>query len=409
MGRPDDLIRGIGTRKSQNTSPTDTMSQAQTQTSADIHWRAWAKRESAMANAAFSLAWETIKARPELLVWRVLGVGVGSFVSTVASALVIVGFLLPLSLAPPDTAAWLGLSASLLTNPTFILAAAGVFAIASAITWLSDAFTQGYIWSAARGQLADEPARGSWEEAAGFTPTALLWSAITKLVRWAGALLGLGVYVSILLLNVELGQSYWPALIVALAYAGGLVFAALINMALEWAPAMIVTRSVGVGEALLHGAHAALEDFLITYRLAVRCLGVLVPAMALYSVTIVFAISVAQDPGLSALGSIARLIGELGLVIGLSVAGVLWRVSTIFVGAARQELIDELDTVLTRTQNQRAQTATWITRFGTHHDDGTTTVTPRDLIPNETPNILDIDEVLPRRARLISEELPEEE
>lgn len=380
------------------------MSQADTQTGTDPSWRSWIKGESERANAAFALAWETLKVRPELLVWRVLGVGVGSFIATIASALVLVSFLLPLSLAPPDAAEWFGLSASLMQNPTFVLAAAGVFAVSSAITWLSDAFTQGYVWSAARGQLEAEPTRGSWEEAARFTPTALLWSALAKLVRWAGVLLGVGVYVSILLLNVELGGSYWPALVVALAYAGGIIFAALINMALELAPAAIVTRGVGVGEALLQGAHAALDDFLVTYRLAVRCLGVLIPAMVLYSVTLGFAVSVAQNPQLSALGSFARLLGELGLVLGVSAAGLLWRVSTIFLDAARQGVIDDLELMLTRTKNKRSRSATWLTRFGTHHPDGTTTVTPRDLAPSETPNILDISVVLPGRTAHISEE-----
>lgn len=360
--------------------------------------RSWLRAQAARGKAAHALAWQLARRHPQVVLWRVLGLGAGSLLSTMALVAILLAVFAQLRVLEPALGVWAAALVELARQPGFTVSAWGMFAAVTAMTWLADAYTEGLIWASWERDQGVEAAEDGWQRAAHHAPTALAWVALRKLSRLAMALMGAMVYVSLLRVTMR-GGVWTPALTLGLVYALGILYVALLNVALEWMPAERVTGAPNLGEAALGAARAAIEELVSSYRLLIHALGLAVVPLLVYMASVTLEVWALTRPELAAAAGLVRVLSELFLFIALTMVGLLFRAGTLFLAADRRgDLGEDLEILAERARAEKTRRTTQqpspLAQFGQPRDGAPAQVAIEDLIPDELPNLIDARELL---------------
>lgn len=378
----------------------------------------WMRVQNDRGKAAYRLGLSFLQENASVVFFRILAVGISGFLGTVAMSTLAVTFLLTVTGEPLDEMIWLWRLVRLLREPAFMLGAAGVLASAAAASLLLDAYSEGLIWTAYRRARHGERARvfeqASHIEAARWTPSVMGWIAIRWLVRVACVLVGAGVYVGIVMLNLRWGGDTQAALalVSSLLYAAGLLYMILLNVTLEWVPACMIGGSGeprGLGEALLEAAKRSIEELLSTYRLIVQSFGWALPALALTGLVFAGQVWFIESEETSQLLSMSRILADMLVTVSFAGVGVLVRVGLFELEADREVRSRGDGAHAKRSIQARAERAKELrgqredesiyAHLGAKDEDGITRVDIHNFLPDESasdaPGPLSVREVMP--------------
>jgi hypothetical protein len=249
------------------------------------------------ASDYFKLAWAMIRRDPWLVGWRLL--------ADIVSAA-----------ARPATLLWLALitggwtaqrisagesefqaARALLeraTQPSFILAAAGLLLVATLVGFFTDALVSGGIWSTLAKLTRDDDVQPLSTFFGGLSdafPRAAGLRLVAMLGEWIVVLLGGVVTVSLLKLyalpaGLAEASALVQAMIVSVPVFVFFVFAALVRFAFMTAAAPLFVDDVTVGEAVARGARFVIDHLSGVYRLFVFAAGLfLIPLIGLWAIS----------------------------------------------------------------------------------------------------------------------------
>lgn len=380
-------------------------------------WRSRVRHDATQGRASAQLGWKFVRARPALLLWRVLGVGVGEVLSTLLW-LMVLGVLL-VQIGVPGKIPHLGGAISdlarLMTSPRFLIGVVGAAASITALTWFADALTQAGVWEACAEEV--DASRKSapeslWRRAIARLPHVLAWQVSKRIMAIAGAILFIGVYVGLVKVQMLDVHLLIKASIIALLYSAGIIYAGLWLGVMSFYPAVAIVREeMHVGERLWDAARHALTQPVALYRLFLHVIAPVIPVVCLSALLMLAQGLTINVPELNSLINGLRLLVDL---IGFAVvvaAGMAWHGGSTALKASWEGQMEAPSTIIARQQALqtigKGSSRSTFAHLGSPHAEqpGILDVQLDHLRPTHTPNILPLSTLLDAKTPATSEEV----
>ncbi len=312
-----------------------------------------------------------------------------------------------------------------LARPTFVIGAAGLMMC----TWLTaiciDAFVSSGIWGTFAQATRGEPTRRwrtFWSHAPRHFAPVLSLRVTSVACEIIVALLGAMVVLGALFLTTGGGPlAHASVFSRALAWAAPLsvlaAFAALVRMTTTLAAAPLLLEARGLGESILQAATLVTRRFIPLYRLMVLAAGLMLVPLFFYWGVLTFQDLTLDVAGIAPLTFMLRMFAEVVLFVATGVVTVLLYGALFLYYGHEMGMIDEPS----NDDDNQAR----------HHSTGRAVAPPdlrdpnlrdksrvafdehttlADLVPDEYPNIIDLDDVLPKESEHhLDETLDEEE
>ncbi len=357
--------------------------------------RGWFAGQQARGRAAYECGLALWLERPRAAIARLVGLGGANLISSVALATLVGAVALRIAGEPVDPGVWWWHLVSLGSSTPFVFGAAGVFATATALAWLLDAVTEGFVWAQMEGELVTEVDAARlfiWEAGSQWVPWVLVWHVLRSLVR-AALLVGTTmVYVSLVMATASGDAIIGPALLTGGIYAAGILYILLASVTLEWIPACLVVGSgrPTFGESVLRAAHEAIDQLVSTYRLLVQSLSWVIAPLMLYGVALGLESAALSDPELAPWCAGLRWGAQVFASVAIAGVGLVFRAGTFFLHHTREGTgrdLEEMAAARTR-RGRSAKAASGLAHLGRDGGGAEVVVELDDLLPTEAPNRL---------------------
>lgn len=355
----------------------------------------------------FRGAWHLVKQDPFIFAWKWLGDVARAVVSI--GALVVLGVVLFVGLTGAlDTPAgpFVGFDAFVadVASPQFVIGAAGLLFCAWLIGLTLDVLTLSGIWGTfakgARGESIQR-FRTFFSSLTTRFPAVLSLRITALAAQSVVVLLGLMVLAGIWGATTGDGSfaeaSIWVR---SLLWATPLTlmagFAALIRLTMEVAAAPLILERRSLGDAIATAAELVTRRFAEVYRLVIVAAGLLLVPLFFYWGVLIFHNLTLDMPELAPLTGMLRLVGEVVLFVTTGAIAVMFYGALFLYYAVEMGMIDEIPDE--KSKKSRPERATQRTsrrgspKPGRLKFDRHTTI--EDLLPDEYPNVLSVDEVI---------------
>lgn len=293
----------------------------------------WVTHKTFAALPFYRRAWQILKRDWLVFLWKLI-VDVIGRIATAGVALLIVGLFVvdfQLFTASQSPFAWVGRVIDILRSPDFIAGTVGLFFFATLITTALEALVVGGIWGILDRGLRNRPIdmiSTFFGEAIDRFPEAMLLFLLKFAVRMVNVALCLtlvmvfyhGFDTGVLAEMSRVGLT--AAIAVALTFFFS--WSILTRIVVETIAPPLMIDDVDFGEAILRGAHFALDNFWSLYRLVIFALGVFLIPLGIYFVAIMTNNLLMLAPSLAPLGTVVQLTGELVFWTSITVVGVFF-------------------------------------------------------------------------------------
>ncbi len=363
-------------------------------------WK-WVSYKTFSALPFYRRAWEILKKDWLVFVWKLIVDFIGRFATAAVAILIVALFVVDFQFFVADhfILDWFGHAAGILKSPGFIAGTLGALFFASLVATALEALVVGGIWGILAKGLRDQPVRlladfmvesiNRFPEVLGLF---LLKFAVGLITAFLGLAILLGFGQGLFAGTLTDVPGFALTLVLAISVTFYMAWAALSRLVVEAMGAPLILDDVDLGEAILRGAHFALDNFWSLYRLLIFALAIFLAPLGIYFVLIMannFALFYA--PALSPLTSLLRFGGEILLWTSVSV------ITVFFYGAlfAFYHCDDE------EYERQPPETTDGDDPPAGDAPDGDSPfregATLDDFIPDEAPNRFHIDDILQNR------------
>jgi hypothetical protein len=261
-------------------------------------------------------ALNTVRSHPSLLFWRVLGEFMSSVVRA-GTALLLGLFMTVVVVVSLRTGPGLSTALKFFLRPDFVFGALGLGFTAWLFGFALDAYTWGGVWKSTARVMSRERLR-FFSDASESFPRAL-WQRAMILLHDLGivALFGTTVMATIALTSWLDSNLFASAAIWGAALTLYVALAVLIRFTASVAAAGMFIEGRSWPDAWLSAAETVVQNPVAFYRIFVLSAYALIPPLIFYYIVIFF-YNFTVGTALAPLGEVARLFGELLMMIGFA-------------------------------------------------------------------------------------------
>lgn len=261
-------------------------------------------------------ALNTVRTHPSLLFWRVLGEFMSSVVRA-GTALLLGLFMTVIVVISLRTGPGLSTALKVFLHPDFIFGVVGLGFTAWLFGFALDAYTWGGVWKSTARVMSREKL-SFFQDASESFPQAL-WQRAMILLHDLGivALFGTTVMATIALTSWLDSNIFVSAAIWAAALTLYVSLAVLIRFTASVAAAGMFIEGRSWPDAWLSAAETVVQNPVAFYRIFVLSAYALIPPLIFYYIVIFFYNFTVGTP-LAPLGEVARLLGELLMMVGFA-------------------------------------------------------------------------------------------
>ncbi len=319
--------------------------------------RAQRKLAAAQGRAAARLGWRFVRTRPNLVLWRFLGLGLGEVLPTVLGLIILGAIVAQVSIALP-TSDVITSTIQMLTSPTFLLGFMGCVASITALGWWANAVSEAGVWEACAEELdpkLKDNSKGLWARSTRHIAHLMGWHLFYRVCALAATLLMLGVHVGTLkLLGFDLPFIAWYGISMTIMI-GVAIWAELCIGVMAWYPATALTQpELGFGERLLHCAMRVAEQIRALYHLFFHVVLPLIPIFIVSWLCSAGQWLTLNDPNLNSLISSVGVMVDLLGFIAVVAAAVAWRAGSTFLEASWCGQIEPPQAIVARQEARAA-------------------------------------------------------
>lgn len=365
-------------------------------------------------------AWHLIKQDLFIFAWKLVADAARAVISV--ATLVVLGVVLFVGLtgalaAPAGPIVGFELFIADLATPQFVIGAVGLLFCSWLVGLTIDVLTLSGIWGTFAQGARGKPIRRFrtfFSSLSKRFPAVLSLRITTLAAQGIVGLLGLMVLVGVWGATTGDGtfaeSSVWTR---ALLWATPLTlmagFAALVRLTMEVAAAPLILERRSLGDAIATAAELVTRRFAQVYRLVIVAAGLLLVPLFFYWGVLIFQNLTLDMPELAPLTGMLRLVGEVVLFVTTGAIAVMFYGALFLYYAVEMGMIDEIpkgnrNTGKTRRLDRAARRGT--PNPGRVPFDRHTTI--EELLPDEYPNIMTVDEVIGADEQS-ADDLPDDE